>query len=54
MRMVKEKPAIAGLSVPQMVTGSPGMEMGVRKDAFSVISFDKSGTSKIYNKYSDY
>jgi hypothetical protein len=53
MRMLKEKPAIAGLSVPQMVTGSPGMEMG-RKDPFSVISFDASGKSDIYNRYSDY
>ncbi|HFD13369.1 MAG TPA: DUF411 domain-containing protein [Crenotrichaceae bacterium] len=54
MRMVKEKPAIAGLSVPQMVTGSPGMEMGSRKAPFSVISFDKSGKTAVYNSYSDY
>gem|GEM_PF-1072014 len=54
MRMVREKPEIAGLSVPQMVTGSPGMEMGGRKDAFSVISFDRSGEVRIYNQYRNY
>ncbi len=54
MRMVKEKPAIAGLSVPQMVTGSPGMEMGARKDPFSVVSFDESGKFEVYNSYSNY
>ncbi|MCH9698624.1 MAG: DUF411 domain-containing protein [Gammaproteobacteria bacterium] len=54
MRMVKEKPAISGLSVPGMVTGSPGMEMGGRKDPFNVVSFDESGKVSEYNSYTDY
>lgn len=54
MRMVKEESDISGLSVPQMVTGSPGMEMGGRKDPFSVISFDKSGKVEIFSNYRDY
>ena len=32
-RMLKEKPAIAGLSAPGMPMGSPGMEQGGAKDA---------------------
>ena len=54
MRMVKNKSAIVGLSVPQMVTGSPGMDMGGRNDPFSVISFDQSGKTEVFNRYSDY
>ncbi len=54
MTMLKQKPTIYGLSVPQMVTGSPGMEMGITKDPFSVISFDQSGKSQEYNNYSNY
>ena len=54
MQMVKDKPAIVGLSVPQMVTGSPGMEMGGRKDPFSVVSFDDSGKVEVFNNYTNY
>ena len=54
MTMLKQKPPIYGLSVPQMVIGSPGMEMGITKDPFSVISFDESENSKNYKTYSHY
>src|SRR6186997_1724078 len=39
-RMLKEKPAIAGLSAPGMPQGSPGMEQGV-KEPYDVIAFKK-------------
>ena len=45
---------ILGLSVPQMPVGTPGMEMGERKDAFDVISFDKAGDTSIYHHYEHY
>ena len=32
-RMLKEKPAIAGIAAPGMPMGSPGMEQGGRKEA---------------------
>jgi hypothetical protein len=54
MSMLNQKTQIYGLTVPQMVTGSPGMEMGGRKDPFSVISFDQSGKFEDYNSYSNY
>ena len=50
-RLLTTKPDIAGLSVPQMPVGTPGMEMGERKDNFVVFSFDKSGEISSYEKY---
>jgi len=50
-RMLKEKPDIKGLTVPAMPVGTPGMEMGDRKDPYDVISFDKNGKTKVYKSY---
>jgi len=52
-RLVSSKPNIAGLSVPQMPHGTPGMETG-RKDDFYVVSFDKQGNMDAFNVYQDY
>jgi hypothetical protein len=49
-KMLTEKPAIAGLAVPGMVTGSPGMEMGNAHTPYSVIAFSKSGKTSVYAK----
>jgi hypothetical protein len=49
--MLKKKPDIIGLTVPGMVVGTPGMEMGNRKEPFNVISFDVNGNSEIVNSY---
>lgn len=46
-KMLAEKPAIAGLAVPGMVAGSPGME-GATKQAYDVIAFDKTGRTTVY------
>ncbi len=54
-RLLKQRPKnIAGLSVPRMPVGTPGMEMGARKDPFNVISFDKEGKVDTYNEYWTY
>lgn len=45
------KPEIAGLAVPGMPAGSPGMEMGGRQDPFNVIAFDKDGNTSTFNHY---
>jgi hypothetical protein len=50
-RMLKEKPAIAGLSAPGMPLGSPGMEQGNTKQPYDVIAFKKDGTSTVYAKH---
>jgi hypothetical protein len=49
--LLQEKPNVAGISVPQMPVGTPGMEAGDRRDPFTVFSFDKKGTTKVFNKY---
>jgi hypothetical protein len=46
-RMLKEKPAIAGLSAPGMPQGSPGMEQGT-KERYDVIAFKKDGTKTVF------
>ncbi len=53
-RLLKERPDVAGLSVPAMPAGTPGMEMGGRKDPFRVLSFDASGDIEVFREYRDY
>ena len=47
-RMLKEKPAIAGIAAPGMPVGSPGMEMGGRIERYDVVSFTKDGNTKVF------
>lgn len=49
-RLLKEKPKAAGLTVPGMPMGSPGME-GHRKDAYSVLLISKEGRREVYSKH---
>lgn len=49
-RMLKEKPAIAGLAAPGMPQGSPGMEQG-SKEPYDVIAFTKDGKSTVFAKH---
>jgi hypothetical protein len=46
-RLLKERPAVAGLAVPGMPVGSPGME-GANPQPYEVISFDKAGRTLVY------
>ena len=48
-KMLTEKPEIAGLSVPGMVVGSPGMEVpGQPAQPYDVIAFDANGKTAVY------
>jgi hypothetical protein len=51
-RLLKEKPKAKGLAVPGMPIGSPGMEVGSRRDAYSVLLFDAAGKTTVYRQYS--
>lgn len=43
-RLLEERPEIAGLAVPGMPVGSPGMEIDGQPDQpFEVLAFDKDG-----------
>jgi len=51
-RLLDERPEAAGLSVPRMPIGSPGMEMeGHGRDAFDVVLFNADGSREVYNHY---
>ena len=50
-KLISEKPAIRGIAVPGMPTGSPGMEMGESRDAYDVIAFKADGSRSIFAKY---
>jgi hypothetical protein len=46
-RLLKQKPKIAGLAVPGMPMGSPGMG-GPAVERYKVISFDKKGKQAVF------
>ena len=46
------RPADAlGLAVPGMPVGSPGMEVGGRRDAYQVLLIDRQGRSRVFATY---
>ena len=50
-RMLKEKPAFAGLAAPGMPMSSPGMDAGGPHQAYDVVSFEKQGKTAIYAQH---
>lgn len=52
--ILQTKLKLKGLSVPGMVVGTPGMEMGERKDPYKVVSFDENGKQSLYKAYEKY
>ena len=46
-RLLKEKPPVIGLAVPDMPQGSPGME-GPSPEPYTIFSFDQKGQIKAY------
>jgi len=48
-RLLEERPAAAGLAVPGMPMGSPGME-GARRDRYEVIAFQRDGTGTVFSR----
>jgi hypothetical protein len=47
-RLLAEHPALAGIAVPGMPVGAPGMEAGSQHDRYDVIAFDKSGKTSVW------
>ncbi|AZT85557.1 DUF411 domain-containing protein [Marinobacter sp. NP-4(2019)] len=50
-RLIADAPKAKGLSVPGMPAGSPGMEVGDRKDHYQVLLFNEQGQSKVFAEY---
>lgn len=42
---------IVGLAVPGMPAGSPGMEMGARKDRYDVMAFTAKGSATVFRTH---
>lgn len=49
-RLLEERPDVAGLTVPGMPMGSPGME-GHRQDKYEVLTFTRSGDATTFSRY---
>ena len=48
-RLLNERPDIAGIGVPGMPIGSPGMEVaGMKPSAYDVLAFDKAGKIRVF------
>jgi hypothetical protein len=50
-RMLREKPAIAGISVAGMPMGSPGMEQGGVTQPFTTMAFTKDGKKSVFARH---
>jgi hypothetical protein len=50
-RLLRERPKVAGIAVPGMPAGSPGMEVPGRTDKYDVIAFDGSGGTSVYESH---
>lgn len=48
VKLLTERPDVAGLAVPGMPHGSPGMEMGDHVEPYDVIAFRKDGPDSVY------
>ena len=47
-RLLAQRSKAAGIAVPGMVMGSPGMEHGDHKEPFQTIMFDKAGRTAVF------
>lgn len=47
-RLVADRPEAAGIAVPGMPMGSPGMEQGENKQPYQTLLFDRSGKTRVF------
>ena len=50
-RLLDMKTKAIGLAVPSMAPGSPGMEVGARRDPYQVLLIDVAGQSSVFASY---
>lgn len=51
-RLLKERPAVAGIAVAGMPLGSPGMEVAAAQaQAYHVVAFDKQGKVRVFSTH---
>ena len=47
-KLLKERPKVAGIAVPGMPLGSPGMESSLRRETYTVFTFTETGVIEPY------
>lgn len=50
-RLLAQKPAAVGLAVPGMPIGSPGMEVGDRRDPYDVLLVARDGSTRVFQSH---
>ncbi|HXV30130.1 MAG TPA: DUF411 domain-containing protein [Sinorhizobium sp.] len=50
-RLLAEKPDAIGLTVPGLPIGSPGMEVGDRREPYEVLLVRRDGTTEVFARY---
>ncbi|HEX9633737.1 MAG TPA: DUF411 domain-containing protein [Gemmatimonadales bacterium] len=50
-RLLDEQPDVLGLAVPGMPIGSPGMDVGDQREAYSVLTFDRAGNTAVFERH---
>jgi hypothetical protein len=50
-RFLSEKSGALGIAAPGMPVGSPGMEIGGKREAFTVFSFDRRGKATTFERH---
>jgi hypothetical protein len=50
-RLLRERPAAAGLAVPGMPMGSPGMEHGGHRQPYNTILFTRTGRRAVFSRH---
>ncbi|MDY6799203.1 MAG: DUF411 domain-containing protein [Pseudomonadota bacterium] len=50
-RLLANAPMASGLAVPGMPAGSPGMEMGDRRERYQVLLFNEQGQTRVFSEH---
>lgn len=50
-RLLDERPQIAGIAVPGMPVGSPGMDYGQQSEPYNVVAFDEAGGLRVFARH---
>ena len=50
-RLLQKRPPVAGLALPGMPLGSPGMESAYGKEAFTVMAFTRTGAISSFSQH---
>lgn len=50
-RLLTSRPQVKGIAVPGMPLGSPGMDQGPVRHAYSVVTFDEAGRTTVFAQH---